>query len=407
MKKLKKLKRIFINLFLLVIFILGINYAIVYMGQQTNVKQDDTNQFIVNIKQDEIESFDKTTVDEVNVYGETINIVVNEMGESFNINLVNTQTAEIDYVVNMQSEINVGINANDIVVGSYFLQLDDMSYLASDDDLNISFNTITRDGQNNLIAIDVFNNLLRISKYEATKSTDQVDILIDPGHGGEDGGTTSIDGNVNESDLNLEVAKLLSESLTNLGYNVQLTRTEDSQPGLTPDEINAYQEDGRVTQAYTSNAKLVVSLHHNAGGATGFEVYTSSYASTKLASYIANQLINVSDYSTKEIGYIDDGIYNDVYEEANDDGEMIIQDYMYMIRETGGIATKSVNSNNYHNNQSLVGAEGVLVEFGYLDDYDDLYHVTDLSVMKEEVKALSIAIDEYLNTPSTNITSLK
>lgn len=51
-------------------------------------------------------------------------------------------------------------------------------------------------------------------------------VVIDPGHGGEDGGAVG-DGGVLEKDLNLSLARTLSDLLTAQGVRVILTRSED------------------------------------------------------------------------------------------------------------------------------------------------------------------------------------
>jgi len=67
------------------------------------------------------------------------------------------------------------------------------------------------------------------SKTEAAKKTDIVGeyvFVIDPGHGGEDGGATSADG-ILEKDINLDIALKLNDLLTATGYKTVMTRTED------------------------------------------------------------------------------------------------------------------------------------------------------------------------------------
>ena len=51
-------------------------------------------------------------------------------------------------------------------------------------------------------------------------------IVIDAGHGGEDGGASGEDG-TKEKDLNLLVAQSLADILTAAGYDVRMTRTDD------------------------------------------------------------------------------------------------------------------------------------------------------------------------------------
>lgn len=51
-------------------------------------------------------------------------------------------------------------------------------------------------------------------------------VIIDAGHGGDDGGAIGIDGTV-EKDINLDIALKLEKILKFYGFNVIMTRTED------------------------------------------------------------------------------------------------------------------------------------------------------------------------------------
>lgn len=74
-------------------------------------------------------------------------------------------------------------------------------------------------------------------------------IVIDAGHGGDDPG--SINGDVLEKDLNLQLALKLEEALKEGGYEVVMTRRDDSELGL-------YE---RAELANDANADLFISLH--------------------------------------------------------------------------------------------------------------------------------------------------
>jgi len=91
-------------------------------------------------------------------------------------------------------------------------------------------------------------------------------IVIDPGHGGKDPGTVSPKG-VQEKDINLRMSQELADVLRDdFGYEVLLTRTDDSFIPLA--------ERSRI--ANKANADLFVSLHCNASLSRklkGFEVY--------------------------------------------------------------------------------------------------------------------------------------
>ncbi len=60
----------------------------------------------------------------------------------------------------------------------------------------------------------------------STLTSESKTIIIDPGHGGEDGGAVSSDGTV-EKDINLSISMKLSKILNFYGYNVILTRNGD------------------------------------------------------------------------------------------------------------------------------------------------------------------------------------
>ena len=76
-------------------------------------------------------------------------------------------------------------------------------------------------------------------------------VVLDPGHGGRDPGTGTVEG-VSEKDINLAFAKILAELLEgDERYEVFLTRTEDKRVKL-PD---------RVAFARRKNADLFISIH--------------------------------------------------------------------------------------------------------------------------------------------------
>lgn len=79
-----------------------------------------------------------------------------------------------------------------------------------------------------VLCIHVWQNSPLTSEHASTSAaTGKRPILvIDPGHGGEDGGAMSEDG-IPEKTLNLQVAEILSDILRLSGYDVRMTRTDD------------------------------------------------------------------------------------------------------------------------------------------------------------------------------------
>jgi len=93
-------------------------------------------------------------------------------------------------------------------------------------------------------------------------------VCIDPGHGGAQGGTKSVLGNLYEKSYALDWALRLRPLLERKGWRVILTRSDDRH--LTIDQ--------RVAIADKHQADLFVSLHFNSAGkgARGLETYCTT-----------------------------------------------------------------------------------------------------------------------------------
>ena len=79
-------------------------------------------------------------------------------------------------------------------------------------------------------------------------------IAIDPGHGGDDNGTTNPRLKINEKTCTLDTANRLKTLLEQRGYKVVMTRTLDKYVGLAE----------RPAIATQARADLLVSIHYNA-----------------------------------------------------------------------------------------------------------------------------------------------
>ena len=112
-------------------------------------------------------------------------------------------------------------------------------------------------------------------------------IVIDAGHGGEDGGASGSDG-TKEKDLNLLVAQALSDILTAAGYDVRMTRTNDAllydlYGDLTDytGHKKTYDLRNRLRFTKEAGADLLISIHMNKFPQTrysGLQVYFSANA---------------------------------------------------------------------------------------------------------------------------------
>lgn len=90
-------------------------------------------------------------------------------------------------------------------------------------------------------------------------------IIVDAGHGGIDGGTTSCTG-VLESHINLEIALRLNDLFHFLGYETVMIRTTDESiytqgNTIASQKVSDLQE--RVKIANNTNGGILVSIHQN------------------------------------------------------------------------------------------------------------------------------------------------
>lgn len=125
-------------------------------------------------------------------------------------------------------------------------------------------------------------------------------VIIDAGHGGEDGGAVGVNGTL-EKDVNLDISKTLADMLRLFGYNVIMTRTEDI---LLYDRNADYKGHKKsldlrarleIAQKYPDAP--FVSIHMNSFGSpkySGLQVYYSKNAggSRDLAECIQSEVKN-------------------------------------------------------------------------------------------------------------------
>src|ERR1700730_12175190 len=90
-------------------------------------------------------------------------------------------------------------------------------------------------------------------------------IMIDPGHGGIDGGTQNHDGSVFEKELNLDFGLKLAKQIRKNGSKVEMTReTDEDVTKYAPPTLNIgrYRRDlyGRVAVTKLKQSSLLISL---------------------------------------------------------------------------------------------------------------------------------------------------
>ncbi len=110
----------------------------------------------------------------------------------------------------------------------------------------------------------VFDNDEKVTS--ATIANQEFCIIIDAGHGGEDGGTSSQDGTL-EKNINLSIAKQLDFMLKSAGYKTIMTRNSDEQLGdislttIRQRKISDIKERLEITE--TNKNSIFISIHQN------------------------------------------------------------------------------------------------------------------------------------------------
>jgi len=173
-------------------------------------------------------------------------------------------------------------------------------------------------------------------------------VVIDAGHGGDDPGATSCTGYY-EKTVNLSVARKVASLLRQKGLKVIMTRESDEFIEL----------EQRAAIANRNNAKLFVSIHSDSmenSSKRGFTIYVSrsgSWSSRQAAGAIAREMVKT-------------GLDNQGVREA---------DYKVLIYTEG---------------------PAVLVELGYLSNYQEAGLLRDSSFQNRLAEAIANGIADFL-----------
>lgn len=151
------------------------------------------------------------------------------------------------------------------------------------------------------------------SAYVKTSPT----VVIDAGHGGEDGGAVA-DNGVLEKDINLAIANDTADLLSFFGYNVVKTRTTDTSLCTTGDTVRSRKTADmkkRLEIFNSSDNNVVISIHQNKftqSKYNGSQIFYSAnhQNSVSLAENIKKSIVNLlQPDNTRECKKADKGIY--------------------------------------------------------------------------------------------------
>lgn len=190
-------------------------------------------------------------------------------------------------------------------------------------------------------------------------------ILIDPGHGGIDGGAKSKAGTI-EKDINLQISLKLRDNLEEKGYKVYMTRDEDEglyQKGNTIKEKKREDLNRRVEMKKETNCDIFVSIHQNMfpqSKCYGAQVwYESNEKSAILAKAVQVTLKEAIDNNNKRV------------EKPAGEAYLILRD-------------------------KYEGAS-ILVECGFLSNPEEEAKLKTDEYQQKLVDGISLGIDRYFN----------
>ncbi len=195
-----------------------------------------------------------------------------------------------------------------------------------------------------LININVKGSLYLSGKY----------IIIDPGHGSKDNGTSY--NNILEKDLNLSISKVLEQELIKNGASTSLIREEDydlSSPNAKRRKRSDF--NNRIDFINKSNADIYLSIHIN---------------------YLDN-----NKYSGSQVFY---------YGDNNKELANTIQMYLNKINTPRSI---KVMPNVYMYNK--LNIKGVLIECGFISNINDRNNLINKDYQQLLAKTITDALIDY------------
>lgn len=253
----------------------------------------------------------------------------------------------------------------------------------------------TLSNKNNKINITTKEQTLTL---KVTKNKDKTyDVILDPQAGGSDKGNS---GNGHyEKDITMDMAAKVKEKLEAKKIKVKLTREANLSDS---DYVDEYNEGGRAVISHELNSKYLFSFQTTRSSnaqTNGFSIYTAVGINYDFAAKMVENIINKTNLKTSTTTYqrVDYGIYSHNFTESEIKENMTYYEnkgykpynvttdsnYLYMIRETGGIITGAyiddsnpdkVGVNPYY--KSNIGTESYVISLGYLTNQTDITAMT-------------------------------
>ena len=216
-----------------------------------------------------------------------------------------------------------------------------------------------------IITVSLIFLLMQFMKVDAevlTTDQDQKLILIDPGHGGFDGGA-EVNG-VKEKNINLSISLLLKEELVKAGFDVMMTREKDEALRLDKSKFKTHKSEdlaARCKMKSDSNCDLFISIHMN--------------------------MFTESQYYGGQVWY-------SRHPESRKLAELIQQDFKkYIDDKNQRLAKPALGA--YKVLRSADTMPGVIVECGFLSNPGEAKKLKDRDYQKRIAESIAKSIEEY------------
>lgn len=184
-------------------------------------------------------------------------------------------------------------------------------------------------------------------------------VIIDAGHGGEDGGAVAADGTL-EKDINLKIALQTAKLLKLYGFEVIMTRETDVSTSMGDNFIKREDLENRLNLMKQNPESIFVSVHLNkftTSAARGSQVFYSKFKNSKML------------------------------------GDLIQNSIVFNLQKDNKRVNKLATSSTYLLHNATVPA--VLVECGFLSNETELSHLKETAYQNKLAFCIADGILKY------------
>lgn len=218
-----------------------------------------------------------------------------------------------------------------------------------------------------VISVIILNTLVVNITNVNTDKNDEFTVIIDPGHGGEDGGAVGIN-NIIEKDLNLLYAKDLKAYLEILGYNVIMTRDTDTA---------IYDTDAQtIREKKTSDLHNRLDMTKNVNNGIFISIHMNKFPQEK---YFGSQVF-----------------YGGKNENSKFLGQIITDNFLKYVNPNNSRALKQVGKEIYIIYNCKIPS--VLVECGFISNQKETELLKTKEYREKMMFSLALSVKEYIES---------